>query len=696
MELTMATNKIFDDIFSTDHSERAVAFKNNIKTAIASFNANPSNIAHIRYLNSQYWDMVFFIVKKRLLSTGELHFSDSEKLAIDFGYISDELLGENNAITPESLSESVAAAAESGCPVKCFSISSWLYEQLQDFMGVNKLKEYEKKYEALVATVNNLRDEKLVVIESKKKLDKSFSEHPPKNIARADVDKLLAYNVKVDEALEKYGALRSRIQNELLLKKDERVEFVNLENQINKTREERKRFCKSRPGLNQDYIANLYFLEDMIIQKEHEIFDNVTLIGKSRQKIEEFIYSKKEILDEEKDDFLKERISAIKNIIEVISRSNKIEPVIFLTQGIVKNIPQQMFQLIEGTMELDPDFFDNKKVKMYGYPDIILVPGKGKGDYDYHLNAFIVPQFPTKDFTDSFLNAMAIYRWECDDENKLKNSYSFLKSNKYFTNTTTLMQSFIKNYCLYISKSLSGEETAILSDFDYETRGWFIGYISQKEVQQTPGLSGAEETFEIEEDGTGLESPDAGAEKDVIAAQPSDTPAAEKIPQPKTLPKEKGLKVEIISAELKSGKKSQLKLPGEFAPDETQGESPGEEAAPQVSQALNDYKKSVKLPGEFNGSPAEKPFIKESPAAREVSETISLLLKENSAIIKKRIKSVFKLDDVTVEPSKDHQKVNITISNLDANQVKHFLNLMSLQSKYYKFMSSLLKEEEIS
>lgn len=52
MELTMATNKIFDDIFSTDHSERAVAFKNNIKTAIASFNANPSNIAHIRYLNS--------------------------------------------------------------------------------------------------------------------------------------------------------------------------------------------------------------------------------------------------------------------------------------------------------------------------------------------------------------------------------------------------------------------------------------------------------------------------------------------------------------------------------------------------------------------------------------------------------------------------------------------------------------------
>jgi len=48
-----------------------------------------------------------------------------------------------------------------------------------------------------------------------------------------------------------------------------------------------------------------------------------------------------------------------------------------------------------------------------------------------------------------------------------------------------------------------------------------------------------------------------------------------------------------------------------------------------------------------------------------------------------------------VEPGKDHQLVNITISNLDANQVKHFLNLMSLQSKYYKFMSSIVKEEDL-
>ena len=102
----------------------------------------------------------------------------------------------------------------------------------------------------------------------------------------------------------------------------------------------------------------------MIIQKEHEIFDNVTLIGKSRQKIEEFIYSKKEILDEEKDGFLKDRISAIKNIIDLISKNNKVEPVIFLTQHLSKNIAGKVFEIMDKAIEYDPGLFENKKVRI--------------------------------------------------------------------------------------------------------------------------------------------------------------------------------------------------------------------------------------------------------------------------------------------------------------------------------------------
>ncbi|EKD69587.1 MAG: hypothetical protein ACD_47C00071G0001 [uncultured bacterium] len=530
------------------------------------------------------------------------------------------------------------------------------------------------------------------MIESKKKLDEDFKNNRPAGISAAAAEKISAFNAMIDEALEKYGSLRSRIQNELLLKKNERVEFVTMENQIGKTRDERKKFYKSLPASKADYLANLVFLEDMIIQKEHEIFDNVTLIGKSRQKIEEFIYSKKEILDEEKDDFLKEKISAVKNIIDIISKTNKIDPVIFLTESPQENIPDELFDVTEKVMEFDPGLFENKKVKLYGRPDMILAPGKGRGDYDYHMNALLIPQFPVKDYIDSMLNALALYRWECDDENRMKNSFSNLKSNKYYTSSSTLMQSFIKNYCVYMSKNIDGGGAVRISEFDFETRAWFTCYISRKEADLA-SISEEEEIYESE-------SADETAE-DKTAAAPEKTPEfdgkitagdpeVEKTPESeekKEEPKEiKDGKAEPIKPE----RKPALKLPGEF------GNETGEKApAPQVASRP---RRSLKLPGEFDMSEDSSEEIgggKESPAAKEVNETISLLLKENSAIIKKRIQSIFKFGEVRVEPGKDHQLVNITISNLDANQVKHFLNLMSLQSKYYKFMSSIVKEEDL-
>jgi hypothetical protein len=679
----MITNKIFDEIFKGDHSERAMAFKNNIKSAIASYKTNPSNIAHIRYLNSQYWDMVFFIIKKKILTTGALEFSDNEKLAIDFGYISDELIIENNDMAAVILNESKPLNKHDNLPVMCFSMSAWLCEQLHNFMGVNKISEYEKRYEALINSVNYLREEKIKVIESKSKLNKDFYNNPPKGLSENDIDKIMTYNEKIEKALENYGSLRSQIQNEMLLNKDERVEFVNLENLIINTREERKRFCKTLIKINPDYLSKLVFLEDMIIQKEHEIFDNVTLIGKSRQKIEELIYSKKEILDDEIDGFLKDRISAIRNIIDLISKNNKIEPVIFLTQRLDKNITGKVFDIVNKVVECDPGLFENKKVRIYGHPDILLVPGKGRGDYDYHMNAFIIPQFPQKDYNDSILNALALYRWQCDEESRVKNSFAFLKLNKDFTSASNLMQSFIKNYCIYISKSISGDNIEEISDFDCETLWWFTNFISRKENE--PAASYKSERIEAIKESADKPKEDnesKNAQQIVVKGA-----AANKNP---LIPKKP------------------IKLPGEFIIEDRQDEKKEDENNNNdVKESVNinnnsDSKKVLAHNGrgdnlikkEDSNNNAAGTGNEESEASKEVNQTISTLLKENSAIIKKRIQAIFNFENIVVEPAKNHQKVNITLYNLDAGQIKHFLNLMSLQSKYYKFMSSIIKEEE--
>ncbi len=682
----MTTNKIFDEIFAIDHSERAVVFKNNIKSAIASYKTNPANIAYIRYLNSQYWDMVFFIIKKKILNTGALDFSDSEMLAIDFGYISDELLDENNDTAAFILNENKPVNKHENLPVICFSISAWLCQQLQNFMGVNKAKEYEKKYETLVNSINNLREEKFIVIESKTKLNKDFCDNPPEGLSKSDIDKIMGHNQKIEKVLENYGLLRSRIQNELLLKKSERVEFVNLENLINSTRDERKKICKTFTEINPDYLPRLIFLEDMIIQKEHEIFDVITLIGKNRRNMEEFIYSKKEILDEEKDGFLKDRISAVKNTIDLISKNNKIEPVVFLTQRPDRNIAGKIFEVIDRTVKCDPGLFENKKVKIYGHPDVILAPGRGHGDYDYHINALIIPQFPRTNYNDSILNALALYRWQCDEENRVKNSFAFLKQNKYFTSAPALMQSFIKNYCVYMSKNMTCEHVKEISGFDSETLQWFNSFISKKESGDKPG---EDNKADGKVDVKPAEKLNLNKENEIITAQQNAIKGAtpDKIPPAPRKP---------------------IRLPGEFIiedqPDEKKdGENNSKnESINTDAGAGPDIDKNLAHSGhgnnlikkEDNGEKAVRTENVESDASKEVNETISMLLNENSAIIKKRIQSIFNFENILVEPAKDRQKVNITLYNLDAGQIKHFLNLMSLQSKYYKFMSSIIKEEE--
>ena len=330
------------------------------------------------------------------------------------------------------------------------------------------------------------------------------------------------------------------------------------------------------------------------------------------------------------------------------------------------------------------------------------------------MNALIIPQFPVKDYIDSMLNALALYRWECDDENKMKNSFSNLKSNKYFTSSSTLMQSFIKNYCIYMSKNIDGGGAVRISEFDFETRAWFICYISRREAE----LGGLPEEEEIYDTSAADETVEDKIEAAPEKASELDDKITDGGPEVEKIPEFEGKKEEpkeikdSKSGPLKPERKPALKLPGEF--DNETGSDAAE--TPSVPQgAAIRPRRSLKLPGEFDvsGETAEEVLPpsgdmkksvcpakeiageNESSAAKEVSETISLLLKENSAIIKKRIQAIFKFDEVRVEPGKDHQLVNITISNLDANQVKHFLNLMSLQSKYYKFMSSIVKEEDL-
>jgi|GEM_PF-3352345 len=670
----MTTNKIFDEIFASDLSDRAASFKISFKNAMTSYVSNPANVVHVRHLNNQYWDMVYFITRKNLTVTKnmELVFSESEKLAIDFGYVSDELIFDG--VAPDKNLFAPLKPEKNSCSLSFFSVTSWICYYLQDFIGVNKIKKLEAQYDGLLNLIENLRTEKKSAIESKEDLSESFFSNAPKNVKSEDLEKIKLINNEIDALLEKFGVFRSRIQNEMPLKPDERVEYVNYENIINKKREERKKVLRQYINISGEYLFNLSAAEDELVRKEGELFELVSKIGRNKIEIEEFTRSKKELSFEDIDAFLKDKILELKNIIEIIFRNNKIDPLIFLTRPPVTDIAGKVCEIFEKVIGRDPCFFKNKKVKSCGYPQFVFVPGRGKSDYDYRANAFVIPIFPIKDYFDSVINAMALYRWECDEDCRLKNAFSMLKANRYYTSAPMLQNVFMKNYAACMQKN------EMPAEFDFEMREWFLNYITsteeqfreqvKREIDPEPSVSGASEVIKTSDK---IENFDLNEKKPQVAiSAASDTreksqaalaPAeAEKDPLRKPVVKDVKAGMNVLS---QSHAKKSLRLPGEFTPD-----IQSDEKSPDLEQKKPCDSEVKKMDGKLPG-----------------------LLEENCNIIKNKIKSVFKIDDIEVELGEDSKKVNITISNLDVSAIKHFLNLMSLQSKYYRFMSGILKED---
>jgi hypothetical protein len=111
--------------------------------------------------------------------------------------------------------------------------------------------------------------------------------------------------------------------------------------------------------------------------------------------------------------------------------------------------------IVEELAALDPDMFMVARVRMYGIPRVILVPGQGFGTYDWNDHTLLMPAFPTYSAERAAAYALATFRWDSDEDRVLKNSYELIKENRNKT-TLDLNTSFYKDYFLWLTKEKKG------------------------------------------------------------------------------------------------------------------------------------------------------------------------------------------------------------------------------------------------
>ncbi len=114
------------------------------------------------------------------------------------------------------------------------------------------------------------------------------------------------------------------------------------------------------------------------------------------------------------------------------------------------------YEIVREFTAMDIDMFSVPRVRMYGIPRVIFVPGQGLGTYDWSDHTIIIPAFPVGGNEKSVSYALAAFRWDSDEDRKLKTPYEQqIKENKK-KSLLALAASFSKDYSLWLTKEKRG------------------------------------------------------------------------------------------------------------------------------------------------------------------------------------------------------------------------------------------------
>jgi hypothetical protein len=116
---------------------------------------------------------------------------------------------------------------------------------------------------------------------------------------------------------------------------------------------------------------------------------------------------------------------------------------------------ETLSQLAEEMCNLDIDMLIAPRIRMYGVPRVIFVPGQGWGTYDWLDHTILLPMFPSVSAEKSVAYGLGTFRWDSDEDRVLKNAYENIKDNKG-KSILDMATSFYKDYFLWVTKEKKG------------------------------------------------------------------------------------------------------------------------------------------------------------------------------------------------------------------------------------------------
>ncbi len=642
-------NHVMEEIFKNEASEAYLELKNNVNSLIDRYIEKSLDPMIINSLNSKYWDVLAYILSRKFTegNISELQFTHMERLVIDFGYFSEKLGNNITNFNERSLEEVFSSSFVTEPKFEVFSITTWLSEQLKDFIGITSVEKLKNDYSNITSKIKEANTEK----ENNKKLKKELFEALSKNeeLTKDTLEKIVKTTDKLEQISDIYAFFKYKVQTGSKLTKEEVSEFVNIENfLLNSLRNERRDLFKGIYGGDR-LQSELIKFETEIILRECEILNLVSAKGNCKNELNKYAECTQSSMPEHKINFLTEKIAFLKTIFTQITKHNQIEPILFMIRKIHKNLPDYVFKAMADFAEADNNVFNNKKVKSTGYPSILLVPGSGNGVYNAQTDTLVFPMLPLKDFNETVVNAMVLYRWENDENGELRNSFHNRK--KYKTASfASLQQSLIKEYLVYILYPQVRKRV-----MDKEIYDWFMVEIAPKKDK---GL-GPPVIKLFDKNGLKTEVPQVPTEAEKQRQDDKDVEKAN----------------ERIAERIMDEKLSES---GETA-------AVKEEQAPVKTAELIVASDAKKDPGVEKTSDAKD-------ASAEDFETVQALIYEKA---KAALNGVDVKNRVLITHSEKPGKMNVIFVEMDSGEIENIISMINEEGKVKDYLAEIFKNKEL-
>ncbi|MGL1934529.1 MAG: hypothetical protein OCD01_05895 [Fibrobacterales bacterium] len=405
--------------------------------------------------NSYFWEWLNEIVRDEVEDSSKIELTlDEYKKQINFGLLDPAIIESDEVVeTVNELCDGFDILLG-----RQYYFTDWLEKKFNEILKFKEIEDTEEeismlkdKREKLDILILNFQKERTSIVTSKSR--------------KPDQVKIDLLNKKDDAFLQSH------------------IRKAEVASGHNMTPEERREHLKKEEELN-DLMVNAESIQseiedDKSLNKVKQLSKNIELsiekiietrkgFSKAEEQLEKLNNDVSAISMGELQNRIEEEVNYLKGLVKLSANRVKAESIAVLhgnNQIITFEFVNELFELIE---EFDSKLYQNHKVAYIGKPNIVIVPGKGHGMYDWKNNALIIPIMPYTSKEQSVINAIVEYRIDMDEDKSLFNGFTGVKGNESIKSTMDFRAKFTKEYIVWMTKEYKGYKV-----MTKEVRFWF-------------------------------------------------------------------------------------------------------------------------------------------------------------------------------------------------------------------------------